>query len=35
MNFAAALKELASDDSLDLSNRDRAKLKRIAGNKRR
>jgi hypothetical protein len=35
MNFSAALKALAADDSLDLNNRERAKLKRIAGNKRR
>ena len=34
-NFAAALRSLADDESLDLSNRDRARLKRIAGNKRR
>ena len=34
-NFAAALRTLADDDSLDLSKRDRAKLMRIAANPRR
>ncbi len=35
MNFSQALKALADDESIDLKERDRKKLKRIAGNKRR
>lgn len=35
MNFAAALKQLANDDSLDISDRDREKMRRVVSNKRR
>ena len=35
MNFSQALRALADDESIDLKDRDRKKLKRIAGNKRR